>query len=199
MESSEGAGDDMATAATLFPAGSDPKDPNLVKVVTGDTASSVNQGGASSASGISEDGKQLRAADAEARRVLVDLAAEKLGVAAEQLSVDGGVVHSNTEMAKSVTYAELVGGRYFNVTLAWNGKIGNPLYAPGKARPKDPKDYKIVGQLIKRQDIAPKVFAQQDFCTDINGSENFAFAVHFQNALLVPLTEIDILAVVAQI
>jgi len=138
-----------------------------VKVVIGDTASSVNQGGASSASGISEGGKQLRVAAAEARRVLLDLAAEKLGVPADQLVVDGGVVHGNTEMAKSVTYGELVGGRYFNVTLAWNGKIGNPLYAPGKAKPKDPKGYKIVGQPIKRQDIAPKVFAQQDFCTDV--------------------------------
>ncbi len=138
-----------------------------VKVVTGDTATSVNQGGASSASGISEGGKQLRAAAAEARRVLVELAAEKLGVPAEQLRVDGGVVHSNTEMAKSVSYAELVGGRYFNVTLAWNGKIGNPLYAPGKAKPKDPKDYKIVGQPIRREDVAPKVFARQDFCTDV--------------------------------
>jgi CO/xanthine dehydrogenase Mo-binding subunit len=138
-----------------------------VKIVTGDTATSVNQGGASSASGIQEGGKQLRAAAAEARRVLVELAAEKLGVPAEQLSVAGGVVHSNTEMAKSVSYADLVGGRYFNVMLAWNGKIGNPLYAPGKAKPKDPRDYKIVGQPIKRDDIAPKVFAQQDFCTDI--------------------------------
>ena len=77
------------------------------------------------------------------------------------------MVHSDTEKARSVSYAELVGGRYFNVTLAWNGKFGNPLYAPGKAKPKDPKDYKLVGQPIKRQDIAPKVFARQDFCTDI--------------------------------
>ena len=140
---------------------------NAVRVATGDTGSSVNQGGASSASGIAEGGKQLRAAAAEARRVLVELAGEKLGVPGEQLSVDGGVVHSNTEMARSVSYAELVGGRYFNVTLAWNGKFGNPLYAPGKAKPKDPKDFKLVGQPIKRQDIAPKVFARQDFCTDI--------------------------------
>ena len=140
---------------------------NAVRVATGDTGSSVNQGGASSASGIAEGGKQLRAAAAEARRLLVELAGEKLGVPGEQLSVDGGVVHSNTEMARSVSYAELVGGRYFNVTLAWNGKIGNPLYAPGKAKPKDPKDYKLVGQPIKRQDIAPKVFARQSFCTDI--------------------------------
>jgi nicotinate dehydrogenase subunit B len=138
-----------------------------VKIVMGDTASSVNQGGASGATGVQNGGKQLRAAAAEARRVLVELAAEKLGVPAERLSVDGGVVHTGTEMAKSVSYADLVGGRFFNVTLAWNGKIGNPLYAPGKAKPKDPKDYKIVGQPIKREDVAPLVFAQQDFCTDV--------------------------------
>ncbi len=65
------------------------------------------------------------------------------------------------------SYAELIGGRYFNVHLDWNSKYGNPLYAPGKAQPKDPKDHKIVGQPIKREDIAPKVFAQEDFCTDV--------------------------------
>ena len=41
------------------------------------------------------------------------------------------------------------------------------LYAPGKAKPKDPKDYKIVGQPIKRADIAPKVFCQEPFVTDM--------------------------------
>src|SRR5262249_35654111 len=137
-----------------------------VKVVMGDTSTTVNQGGASGATGVQQGGKQLRAAAAEARRVLVELAAEKLGVPAERLSVDGGVVHTGTEMAKSVSYAELVGGRYFNVTLAWNGKIGNPLYAPGKAKPKDPKDYKLVGQAIKREAVAPLVFARHDFCSD---------------------------------
>src|SRR5262249_40018412 len=44
---------------------------------------------------------------------------------------------------------------------------GNLLYAPGKAKPKDPKDYKIVGQPIGRQDVAPKVFSTEDFCTDV--------------------------------
>src|SRR5438105_6577518 len=138
-----------------------------VKVVMGDTATSVNQGGASGATGIQDGGKQLRVAAAEARRILIDLAAEKLGVPAERLSVNGGIVHTGTEMAKSVSYAELLGRRYFNVTLAWNGKIGNPLYAPGKAQPKNPKDYKIVGQPIKREDVAPRVFAQFNFCTDV--------------------------------
>jgi nicotinate dehydrogenase subunit B len=138
-----------------------------VNIVMGDTATSVNQGGASSASGVQEGGKQLRAAAAEARRVLLERAAQMLGVPPEQLSVDNGVVHAGTEMAQSVGYAELIGGHYFNVHLDWNGKYGNPLYAPGKALPKNPKDYRIVGQPIKREDVAPLVFAQADFCTDI--------------------------------
>src|SRR5271155_2111902 len=95
------------------------------------------------------------------------MAADKLGLAADQLAVTDGVVHATSDAAKKVSYADLIGGRYFNVHLDWNGKYGNPLYAPGKAQPKDPKDHKIVGQSIKRDDIAPKVFAQTDFTTDV--------------------------------
>ncbi len=138
-----------------------------VKVLMGDTATSVNQGGASGSTGLQEGGRQMRMAAAETRRVLVDMAADKLGVAADQLTVTDGVVHAAGNAAKKVSYAELIGGKFFNVHLDWNGKYGNPLYAPGKAQPKDPKDHKIVGQPIKREDIAPKVFARQDFCTDV--------------------------------
>src|SRR5262245_48092231 len=42
-----------------------------VTVIMGDTATSVNQGGASDSTGIQFGGKQMRAAAAEARRVLV--------------------------------------------------------------------------------------------------------------------------------
>src|SRR5580692_7384343 len=138
-----------------------------VKVFMGDTATSVNQGGASGSTGLQEGGKQMRMAAAEARRVLVAMAADKLNVAADQLTVTDGVVHAVSDATKKVSYAELIGGRYFNVHLDWNGKYGNPLYAPGKAQPKDPKDHKIVGQSFKRDDVAPKVFAQADFVMDI--------------------------------
>ena len=60
----------------------------------GDTATSVNQGGASGSTGIQDGGKQMRVAAAEARRVLVDMAADKLGVAADQLTVTDGVVQA---------------------------------------------------------------------------------------------------------
>ena len=138
-----------------------------VTVFMGDTATSVNQGGASGSTGIQLGGKQMRMAAAEARRVLVEMAATKLGLPADQLAVTDGVVHAKNDASKKASYGELIGGRYFNVQLDWNKQWGNTLYAPGKAKPKDPKDYKIVGQPIHREDVAPKVYAQEDFCTDI--------------------------------
>ena len=138
-----------------------------VTVIMGDTATSVNQGGASGSTGIQLGGKQMRMAAAEARRVLVEMAAAKLALPADALTVTDGVVHAKSDASKKASYAELIGGRYFNVQLEWNKQWGNTLYAPGKAKPKDPKDYKIVGQPIHREDIAPKVYAQEDFCTDV--------------------------------
>jgi nicotinate dehydrogenase subunit B len=138
-----------------------------VKVLMGDTATSVNQGGASGSTGVQLGGKQMRVAAAEARRVLVEMAAEKLALPADALTVTDGVVHAKSDAAKKVSYSELIGGRYFNVPLEWNKEMGNTLYAPGKARPKDPKDYKIVGKPLPREDIAPLVYCQADFCTDV--------------------------------
>ena len=138
-----------------------------VKVIMADTALTVNQGGASGSTGIQEGGKQMRVAAAEARRVLVEMAASQLSVPAEKLAVADGVVSATDDKAKRVTYAQLIGGKYFNVQLDWNKKYGNPLYAPGKAQPKKPSEHKIVGQPIKREDVAPKVFAQEDFVTDV--------------------------------
>ena len=138
-----------------------------VTVFMADTRTSVNQGGASGSTGIQTGGRQMRVAAAEARRVLVEMAAARFGTPADQLIVVDGVVSAAFNRDKKVSYAELIGGRYFNVQLEWNKQIGNALYAPGKAQPKNPKDYKIVGQPIKRADIAPKVFCQEPFVTDI--------------------------------
>jgi nicotinate dehydrogenase subunit B len=138
-----------------------------VTVIMADTAMTVNQGGASGSTGIQLGGKQMRMAAAEARRVLIEMAAGSLSMPADKLTVSDGVVSASEDTAKHVSYAQLIGGRYFNVQLDWNKKYGNPLYAPGKAQPKKPADYKIVGQPIKREDVAPKVFAVENFVTDV--------------------------------
>jgi nicotinate dehydrogenase subunit B len=138
-----------------------------VNLILADTALTINQGGASGSNGIQNGGKQLAVAAAEARRVLVEMAAAKLGVPADQLAVADGVVSSKADPSKKTTYAELIGGRYFNVELAWNKEIGNTLYAPGQAKIKKPSQHKIVGQSVKRNDVAPKAFATQGFVTDV--------------------------------
>jgi nicotinate dehydrogenase subunit B len=138
-----------------------------VRVFMADTATSVNQGGASGSTGVQLGGKQMRMAAAEARRVLVEMAAASLSTPADRLTVIDGVVSAVDDKSKRISYAQLIGGRYFNVQLDWNKQYGNALYAPGKAQPKAPSEHKIVGQPIKREDIAPKVFCQEDFCTDI--------------------------------
>ncbi len=138
-----------------------------VKVIMADTAVTVNQGGASGSTGIQLGGKQMRMAAAEARRVLVEMAAGLLSVPADKLTVNDGVVSAGDDKSKRISYAEMLGGKYFNVQLDWNKKMGNDLYAPGKAQPKQPSEHKIVGQPIKREDVAPRVFCQEDYCTDV--------------------------------
>ncbi|HEY7382289.1 MAG TPA: molybdopterin cofactor-binding domain-containing protein [Beijerinckiaceae bacterium] len=143
---------------------------NRVKVIMGDTGTTVNQGGASGSTGIQNGGKQMRAVAAEARRILVEMAAQKFGVAPDSLIVVDGIVRlreTSDDTTRSVSYADLIGGRYFNAQLEWNKQYGNALYAPGKATPKKPGEYKVVGKPLPREDIAPKVYCQEDYVTDI--------------------------------
>jgi nicotinate dehydrogenase subunit B len=137
-----------------------------VTVVMGDTAVTVNQGGASGSTAIWKGGVTLRNAAAEARRLLLDMAARRLNAPAEQLTVSDGVVAA-ADPTKTVAYAELIGGRYFEAPMSWNGTLGNDLVATGQAKPKRPDQYKIVGRSIPRDDVRRKVFAQLDYVTDV--------------------------------
>ncbi len=138
-----------------------------VAVVMGDTARTVNQGGASGSTGLELGGATMRLVAAEARRVLVEMAAKKLGVAPDKLTVSDGVVSSVDDPKKRVTYAQLIGGRYFHAQLDWNGKLGNPLVSKGKGQPKQASDYKVVGKPFPRRDIADKVFARSTYVGDV--------------------------------
>ena len=135
-----------------------------VKVVMGDTAFTCNQGGASGSTAVQFGGIALRNAAAEARRVLVEKAALKWGTSADRLSVSDGVVSDGT---RKVSYGELLGGQHFNVQLEWNKLLGNPLAVKGKAQPKDPSQYKIVGRSFERFDVPGKVYGTAPYVTDI--------------------------------
>ncbi|MBV9813186.1 MAG: molybdopterin-dependent oxidoreductase, partial [Acetobacteraceae bacterium] len=138
-----------------------------VQVVMGDTATSVNQGGASGSTGIEKGGVTLRYAAAEARRVLVERAAIRLGVEPGLVDVRDGVPSVRGDPSRHVSYGELVDDGRLDVALQWNGQYGNDLLARGRAEPKRPAAYRLVGETIARPDIAAKAFGQQVFVTDI--------------------------------
>ncbi|HXJ00740.1 MAG TPA: molybdopterin cofactor-binding domain-containing protein [Micropepsaceae bacterium] len=138
-----------------------------VTVVQGDTALTVNQGGASGSTGVRFAGAALRIAGAEARRQLVTRAAEKLGAAPDQLTVTDGVVSVMGNPAKKISYAELIGGGYFHSQIGWNNQYGNPLALTSPAKPKSYKDYKLVGTSPPRTDVEGKVFGTKPWVQDI--------------------------------
>jgi len=134
-----------------------------VSVVMGDTHRTPNQGGASGSSGCRLGAIALRNAAAEARRVLVARAGERLGVAVEQLVVTDGVVQVKNNNARSVSYRELIADG-FATELDWNNRFGNNMNVNGIAKPKSPVNYRVVGTPVARKDIPGKVLATTEFC-----------------------------------
>ncbi|MGZ3273580.1 MAG: molybdopterin cofactor-binding domain-containing protein [Caulobacteraceae bacterium] len=135
-----------------------------VQVHLADTGMTCDQGGVSGSTGVQRGGATLRNIAAEARRLLVERAADELKVPADQLKVDNGVVSAPGGGKR--TYAQLVEAA-FKAKLDWNGQYGNGLSAKGKAKPKAPKDYKVVGTSPKRRDIPDKVFGKYRYSADV--------------------------------
>lgn len=139
-----------------------------VSMVQGQTAETVDQGGASGSSGVWAAGAQLRNAAAEARFTLLTMASEKLGVPVERLTVTDGIVIDQADRARRVSYGDLIGGKHFDVQLDWNKRIGNFLEVKGKAKPKDSSQYRTVGKPgTPRRDVAPKVLGKSDYVADL--------------------------------
>ena len=134
-----------------------------VTVVMGDTHRTPNQGGASGSSGCRLGASALRNAAAEAKRVLVARASERLGVPAEALGVRDGTVFVTESRDRAVSYGDLI-AEGFATELDWNGRYGNNLNITGIAKPKSPSEYRVVGTPVPRKDIAGKVLATTEFC-----------------------------------
>ena len=76
-----------------------------VTMVSGDTGRTPNEGQTAGSQSIEQSGTALRMAGAEVRALLIDLAAKKLGVAADTLKVTDGVIHAPD--GRKVGYGEL--------------------------------------------------------------------------------------------
>lgn len=122
------------------------------RVVTGDTEVTPNEGGTVGSQSIEQSGAVLRQAAADVRVVLLDLAAAKLDVPVEKLTVADGTIRAGNN---SVTYWQLVDGQ----TLQRD--------ADGRGKPKAAKDHKIVGTPVQRVDLPAKVTGGEAFVQDL--------------------------------
>ena len=105
-------------------------------------------------------GTQLRAAAAEARRVLLTLASERLKAPIQELTVTKGVVSVKTAPQRSISYGELLGDKPFTrryEPVSYTGGVELSRTNPNNAPPKPRTDYKIVGSRVPRFDIPDKV------------------------------------------
>src|SRR4029079_7257653 len=76
-----------------------------VRMISGDTRQTPNEGQTAGSQSIENSGTALRMACAEARAILIHLAATRLGVGADQLKVADGVVSAPD--GRKVGYSEL--------------------------------------------------------------------------------------------
>ena len=131
--------------------------------VMGSTDVTVDQGGSGGSDAIQTDGWPMRRVAAEARRVLLEMAASKFSVPVEALTVSSAVISVKADPAKRVSYGELIGGKKFHVALTGS----NIDATTGVAKVKPVQDLKIVGQSPKRYDIPPKVDGTQQWAVDV--------------------------------
>jgi len=100
-------------------------------------------------------GPPLRAAAAEAREVLLELAAEKLDVARDQLTVSDGVVSNTADPEQKISYAEIAKGQTIARRL------------DRKAVLESVENFTIVGRPVHRTDAVAKVTGEAKFSGDI--------------------------------
>jgi nicotinate dehydrogenase subunit B len=126
-----------------------------VKLIQGDTSVSPDQGTTSGSQShpvnFNEGG--LAQACATAREALLQMASQRMGVPVSLLRADDGIITGAGR--GSVTYAELIGGKKFNLTL-------NP-----NAKRKPASEWKILGQPVQRLDIPALVTGQFEFVHNV--------------------------------
>lgn len=124
-----------------------------VTMISGDTGRTPNEGQTAGSQSVEQSGTALRMAGAEVRAILVELAAQKFGVAAAALKVVDGVIQ--TPDGRKVGYGELA------------ATVDLKREATAKVPPKPPAQHRIVGKSVARLDIPAKVTGGAAFVQDV--------------------------------
>jgi nicotinate dehydrogenase subunit B len=126
-----------------------------VHIVMGDTASCPWDMGTFGSLTTRMFGPAVRAAAAQARLILTDLAAERLGVPRASLTAENGVVFVTATPGRRVTYGELAKGQRITHTV------------DEKAVLRSVEQFTVMGRSPKRLDRRDKVTGEAKFAGDI--------------------------------
>ena len=125
-----------------------------VHMVMGDTKRTPDEGYTAGSMTIVGSGSALRRAAAEARHAMLTMASERLDANIDALTVQEGMISVIHFPERSITYAELMGGKVFN------------LHVTNEAPLKQPESYRIVGTSVPREDLPRKVAGHPGFIHD---------------------------------
>ncbi|MEX1382030.1 molybdopterin cofactor-binding domain-containing protein [Lutibacter sp.] len=128
---------------------------NLIDMVMGDTELCPYDAGTWGSLTTRFADPVLRAAAAEAREILIDLAATKLGVSEANLKLDNGVIYEAENPSNKATYAELTKGKKIVKTLEKKPDI------------KRASEFKLIGKPIISTDAIAKVTGTAMYSGDI--------------------------------
>ena len=132
----------------------------------GDTDRTVDQAVTAGSRTLERAGPQLRQAAAAGRQQLLKLASARLGVPADRLTVNDGVVSVIGSPAKKISYGDLVNGKRFDVQVSATGTGWDMKIAP-EVPAKNYKDYKIVGTSVARVDLPAKFTGEFTYTQDV--------------------------------
>ncbi len=128
--------------------------PDKVQMILGDT-DRVPAEVKLSAGALATIGVSLRQAAADAREILLQLAAEKWGIKAEQLTLRSGRVLLPTDPSKSLGFGELAKGR----RLLRRSKEPSPI--------KSPAEWEVIGKTVPNIDGRAYVSGEARFVADL--------------------------------
>ena len=127
---------------------------SAIRLVTSDSARTANEGYTSGSQSMQDSGTAIVHATAQAREILIRVAAEKLGLPAEGLEAEDGAVIAPD--GRRIAYGELVSAELLKVRA-------EPASA---SKLKPAAAYKIMGQSMPRVDIPAKVFGLPAYVHD---------------------------------
>jgi nicotinate dehydrogenase subunit B len=131
--------------------------------IMGSTDITVDQVGSGGSYALERNSWPMRRVAAEARRVLLEMGSQRLGVPIDQLAVTDAVITVKADPSRRITYGELIAGKKFNVTLTGN----NINRITGHAKTKSNPELKYAGQSIQRDDIPSKVDGSLKWAVDV--------------------------------